>query len=72
MKITKGKFDPTTRIIPVTFAEGAIRHTRAINAVVKDDGSLDKEATQAIIEDQARGVAYKIAIGVIRAEPPPS
>jgi len=74
MKITKGKFDPATRTIPVTFAEGAVRHTRTVNAVVKEDGSLDKDATQGIIDGQARGVAHKIAIGVIRAEPdaPPS
>jgi len=70
-----GKFDPDTRAVPVTFTSGEIVHKRRVNAVLKDDGSYDKAATKSRVEDVARGVAHKIALGVItnaRETPPPS
>jgi len=60
-----GKFDPDTRSVPVTFISGEIVHKRSVNAVLKDDGSYDQAATQARVDDVARGVAAKIALGVI-------
>lgn len=67
MKITIGKFDPETRQVPVTFAEGDIKHKRQVNAVLKEDGSYDKAATKARVEEVAEGVAHKISLGVITA-----
>lgn len=64
MKIFPGKFDPETRTITVTFREGDIVHKRVINAVVDADGNYDKAATRDIIDQQARGIANKIALGV--------
>jgi len=66
MKIIHGKFDPETRTIDVTFKEGKIAHKRTVNAALKEDGSYDREATKEIIAQQARGLAEKIKVGVIR------
>lgn len=60
-----GKFNKSTRTVPVTFISGDIRHERTVNAVLKDDGSYDRAATKARVEEVARGVAHKIGLGVI-------
>lgn len=65
-----GKFDPDTRSVPVTFTSGDIVHKRSVNAVLKNDGSYDKAATKARVEDVGLGVAQKIALGVITNPPP--
>lgn len=68
MKILKGKFDPETGTIPVTFKEGRVTHTRTINAVLNAEGALDEAATKEIIDAQAQGVAHKIALGLIKPD----
>jgi hypothetical protein len=68
MKIVKGKFDPETGTMPVTFKEGRITHTRTINVVRDQDGNMDEAATKEIIDAQAAGVSHKIALGVIRSD----
>ena len=70
MKTTIGKFDPKTRTVPVTFTHAAVRPKRAVNACLDDQGAYDAEATRARVADVAQGVAHKIEIGVIGAEPP--
>lgn len=64
-----GAFNAETRAVPVTFTSGEIVHKRDVNAVQKADGSYDKVATQARVEEVAMGVAHKIAAGVIAAAP---
>ncbi|HWJ69129.1 MAG TPA: hypothetical protein VNS79_03655 [Sphingobium sp.] len=69
MKTTIGAYDAATRSVPVTFTEGTIKHRRSVNAVHKDDGSYDRAATKARVEEVAMGVAVKIEAGVIQDEP---
>lgn len=65
-----GTYASATRNVPVTFTAGEIVHKRDVNAVLKEDGTYDKTATKARVEEVARGVATKIALGVIvNAEP---
>lgn len=66
-----GTFDAETRTVPVTFTHGEIRHLRSVNACLDSAGNFDAEATEARIREVARGVAHKIAIGVIVAESDP-
>ncbi|WP_041558678.1 hypothetical protein [Novosphingobium sp. PP1Y] len=67
-----GAFNAQTRAVPVTFTSGEIVHKRDVNAVLKADGSYDKTATKARVEEVAMGVAHKIAAGVItNPEPEP-
>lgn len=65
-----GAFDSESRTVPVTFTSGEIKHERRVNAVLKDDGTYDKAATKARVEEVARGVAHKISQGVITITPP--
>lgn len=70
-----GAFNAETRSVPVTFTSGEIVHQRDVNAVLKADGTYDRAATKARVEEVAMGVAHKIAAGVITvppAEPAPS
>ena len=67
-----GKFDVTTRQVPVTFTSGDIVHKRHVNAVLKGDGSYDAAATKVRVGEVAQGVAHKIGLGVItNPEPEP-
>lgn len=68
MKI--GTFNVETRTVPVTFTSGEIVHKRDVNAVLKNDGSYDRAATKARVEEVAQGVAHKINLGVITNPPP--
>lgn len=69
--ITKiGAYNADTRSVPVTFTSGEIVHKRDVNAVLKGDGSYDKAATKARVEEVAQGVEHKIAAGVITAPQP--
>lgn len=65
MKTTIGTYDAATRSVPVTFTQGDIKHRRSVNAVLKEDGSYDRTATKARVEEVALGVAVKIEAGVI-------
>lgn len=64
MKITIGKFDPATGTVPVTFRQDGKTQTRAVNAVLADDGSCDRKATKLRAEEVGAGVAHKFALGV--------
>lgn len=50
--------------VMVTFTQGDIVHERSVNAVFTDE-SYDAEATETRVSEVARGVAHKIAVGVI-------
>lgn len=65
MKITIGTYDATTRAVAVTFEQGEIQHHRSVNACLDPEGSYDEAATEARIDDVARGVAQKILVGAI-------
>lgn len=67
MKTTINEFDESTQVVSVTFEEGEIVHTRGVNAVMVD-GKYDEAATAERIEEVARGVAHKIAAGVIKPQ----
>lgn len=68
MKTTIGTYDDATKSVPVTFTDGDIKHRRMVNAVHKEDGSYDRTATKARVDEVALGVAAKIAAGVIAVE----
>jgi len=70
LTIKIGAFNTETRSVPVTFTKGEIVHKRDVNAVLKDDGSYDRAATKARVEEVAQGVAHKIDLGVITNPPP--
>lgn len=65
MKITIGRFDPATGTVPVTFADGAHRHRRAVNAMMNAAGKYDRAATRAQVAEVAAGVANKFALGLL-------
>ncbi|MGN6421976.1 MAG: hypothetical protein ACTHLA_01565 [Asticcacaulis sp.] len=65
MKTTIGKYNDKTRQVPVKFVEGGVTHNRDVNACHDDSGKYDAKATASRVEEVARGVAHKIAIGVI-------
>ncbi|GMM59909.1 hypothetical protein [Novosphingobium pituita] len=69
LKTKIGAYDRATRTVPVTFTSGAIVHDRRVNAVLNDDGRYDQAATQARVAQVALGVAHKIAVGAIAAQP---
>ncbi|PKP98001.1 MAG: hypothetical protein CVT74_12350 [Alphaproteobacteria bacterium HGW-Alphaproteobacteria-13] len=73
MQITIGKYDPASRSVPVTFVgegpAGDVTHSRRVNAVLTAAGKYDRKATAARVEEVARGVAAKIAAGVITNPP---
>lgn len=70
LTIKIGAFNVDTRSVPVTFTKGGIVHKRDVNAVLKEDGSYDRAATKARVEEVAQGVAQKIDLGVITNPPP--
>ena len=65
MKTTIGKFDAATGTVPATFLQGGVRHQRAVNACLDQQGGYDAKATKARVAEVAAGVAHKIEIGVI-------
>jgi hypothetical protein len=69
VKITVGKFDPDTRMVPCTFAHGPVTHRRMVNAVLNDQGEYDAKATRIRAEEVGAGVAHKIELGLITAQP---
>jgi len=70
MTIKIGTYDSTSRTVPVTFTAGDLVHKRAVNAVLKENGSYDRAATKERVDEVALGVAHKIALGVITNPPP--
>lgn len=54
-----------TRSISVTFTDGTITHKREVNVCFDSEGEYDPDATLLRIEEVARGVDNKIAVGVI-------
>lgn len=65
MKTTIGRYDASSRTVPVTFESGDVRHDRAVNACLTEDGRYDRKATVARVAEVARGVAAKISVGAI-------
>ena len=68
MKITVGRFDAATCTVPVIFELGDKSHSRAVNAVIGDDGKHDRAATMARVDEVAAGVANKFALGLLGIE----
>jgi hypothetical protein len=65
------EFEPSARQVKITFVnEEGLVHERKINIPHLDDGSIDEEYFQEIIEGQLRGVENKIKIGVIKFTDP--
>lgn len=69
MEIKIGTYDEAMRAVPVTFRQGEIVHERQVNACHDENGAYDAAATRQRVEEVARGVANKIALGVITAAP---
>lgn len=65
MRITVGRFDAGTGTVPVTFKLGDKSHSRAVNAVIGEDGKHDRAATLVRVEEVAAGVANKFALGLL-------
>lgn len=65
MKTRIQSYDAETGTVTVHFREGAVTHKRPVNAVHRADGSYDRSATRSRVADVAKGVAHKIALGVI-------
>lgn len=71
MKITIGAFDAVSGTVTATFVEGDVTHSRTVNAVLTD-GKYDRKATAARVDEVGKGVAVKIAAGVITNPPDPA
>jgi hypothetical protein len=63
MDITIGRFDKKTGTVPVTVIHEGVTHTRTVNAVLDPAGRHDRAATVQRVDEVARGVAHKIALG---------
>lgn len=61
--------EDTTVEVTYTNDDGFI-HTRRINIPHLEDGSIDEDYFNKILEDQLRGVENKVAIGVIHFSDP--
>lgn len=66
MKTRIGQFDPDTRTVAVLFTYNGVRHRRAVNACLDEDGAFDEAATRQRVAQVAQGVRNKIDAGVIR------
>ena len=55
------------RDIEVEFTDGTITHRRLVNVCFDSEGNYDAEATDDRLDQHARGVANKIAIGLFTA-----
>lgn len=69
MEIEIGTYNKEQRTVPVTFRQGSVVHERQVNACHDESGTYDAAATAQRIEEVARGVATKIALGIITAAP---
>ncbi|RJF92988.1 hypothetical protein [Sphingomonas cavernae] len=71
MKTRMSAYDPETRSVTVTFSDGTISHKRTVNACLDAEGYFDRKATAERVQEVARGVAVKIAAGVVTNPPKP-
>lgn len=69
MEIKIGTYNEEQRSVAVTFRQSNVVHERQVNACHDESGAYDASATSQRIEEVARGVANKIALGVITAAP---
>ena len=69
MQIEIGRFDRRTAQVPVRFSHEGVSHERFVNACLKPDGSHDRKATAARVDEVALGVAVKIETGKISNPP---
>jgi hypothetical protein len=65
MKTSIGKYDASTRTVPVTFKHVGVEHSRTVNACLTETGQYDAKATAARVKEVASGVEHKIGLGVI-------
>jgi hypothetical protein len=68
---TIGAYDAEKRTVPVVFTKGDVVHDRTVNACHDGNGAYDADATADRVGEVARGVAVKIDLGVIVAQPEP-
>lgn len=66
MRSSIGNFIGVDRTVSVTFKDGTFTHKRTVNAVLKPDGSYDKAATKARVEEVAQGLARKREAGALK------
>ncbi|MET3723447.1 hypothetical protein [Sphingomonas trueperi] len=69
MKTTINSVDAIAGTASVTFEHEGVTHTRDVNICRTAKSKYDSAATQARIDDVARGVAVKIAAGAITSSP---
>ncbi|MHA6717902.1 hypothetical protein ACX40Y_00495 [Sphingomonas sp. RS6] len=69
MKWTINSVNAGAGTASVTFEHAGVTHTRDVNICLNAKGKYDAPATEARIEDVARGVAVKIAAGAITNQP---
>ncbi|WP_277978633.1 hypothetical protein [Sphingomonas phyllosphaerae] len=67
MKIIIGTDEPATRTVAVVFEQDGVRHERPVNACLDAGDGYDAAVTATRVDEVARGVAHKIALGVIGA-----
>ena len=67
---TIGAYNADTKQVEVTFAMNGVTHVRGVNAVLTAAGKYSKAATAERVAEVERGVAIKIAAGVITNPPP--
>jgi len=66
-----GEYEPTDKTVEVTYLDqNNFEHKRNVNIPHNEDGSVDEDYFQEIIEGQLRGVENKIKIDVIRFTDP--
>lgn len=59
------KYDAAAAAVRVTFTKGDAVFKREVNAVMNDDGSIDRDATRQRVAEVAAGVAHKMDLGLI-------
>jgi hypothetical protein len=61
-----GEYEPTDKTVEVTYInENNFEHKRIINIPHLQDGSIDEDYFQEILESQLRGVENKVRLGII-------
>ena len=61
-----GEYEPTDKTVEVTYInENNFEHKRIINIPHLQDGSIDEDYFQEILESQLRGVENKVRLGTI-------
>ena len=65
------EYEPTDKTVEVTYInENDFEYKRIVNIPHFEDGSVDEEYFQEILEGQLRGVENKIKIGMIEFKDP--